>query len=111
MSTPGDQTNAARRFALVDSPALTRMALSRWEDKSEDGGLISVDRNSKATLPLTIPRPLQVVYKGSGAGKRRLGFNAGNTTELHSTVRASRTRLGTGARGLLISATASLPGR
>ena len=87
------------------------MALSRWEDKSEDGGLISVDRNSKATLPLTIPRPLQVVYKGSGAGKRRLGFNAGNTTELHSTVRASRTRLGTGARGLLISATASLPGR
>ena len=87
------------------------MSLSRQEDKSEDGGLISVDRNSKATLPLTIPRPLQVVYKGSGAGKRRLGFDAGNTAELHSTVRAGRTRLGTGARGLLISATASLPGR
>ena len=57
-----------------------------------------MDRNSKATLPLTIPRPLQVVYKGSGAGKRRLGFNAGNTAELHSTVRAGRTRLGAGAR-------------
>ena len=60
--------------------------LQAEEDKSEDGGLISVDRNSKATLPLTIPRPLQVVYKGSGAGKRRLGFNAGNTDELHSAV-------------------------
>ena len=72
------------------------MLSTRQEDKSEDGGLISVDRNSKATLPLTIPRPLQVVYKGSGAGKRRLGFNASNTAELHSTVRAGRTRLGTG---------------
>ena len=57
-----------------------------------------MDRNSKATLPLTIPRPLQVVYKGSGAGKRRFGFNAGNTAELRSPVRASRTRLGTGNR-------------
>ena len=91
----------------------TRPYVLYWgEDKSEDGGLISVDRNSKATLPLTIPRPLQVVYEGSGAGKRRLGFNAGNTAELHSSVRASRTRLGTGnPRGPLISATASLPGR
>ena len=71
-----------------------------------------MDRNSKATLPLTIPRPLQVVYEGSGAGKRRLGFNAGNTAELRSSVRAGRTRLGTGnPRGPLISATASLPGR
>lgn len=87
------------------------MLFYREEDKSEDGGLISVDRNSKATLPLTIPRPLQVVYEGSGAGKRRLGFNAGNTGELHSPVRAGRTRLGTGARESLISATASLPGR
>ena len=66
------------------------------EDKSEDGGLISVDRNSKATLPLTIPRPLQVVYEGSGAGKRRLGFDAGNAAELLSTSPAGRTRLGTG---------------
>ena len=105
------QTIARTLHQSRPSSTSARMALPRQEDKSEDGGLISVDRNSKATLPLTIPRPLQVVYKGSGAGKRRLGFNAGNTAKLRSTVRAGRTRLGTGARGLLISATASLPGR
>ena len=37
-------------------------------------GLISVDRSSKATQPLTIPRPIQVVCKGSSsAGIAKLG--------------------------------------
>ena len=30
----------------------------------KDKGLLSVDRNSKATLPLTTPRPSRVVYEG-----------------------------------------------
>ena len=55
-----------------------------------------MDRNSKATLPLTIPRPLQVVYKGSGAGKRRLGFDAGHVWQTSLATHAGRTRLGTG---------------
>ena len=33
-------------------------------DKSENKGLISVDRSNEATLLLTIPRSAQVVYKG-----------------------------------------------
>ena len=33
-------------------------------NKSKEQGLISVNRNSKATLTLTIPRPLLVVCKG-----------------------------------------------
>ena len=35
-------------------------------------GLISVDRNSKATQPLTIPRPIQVVCKGSSPRNRQV---------------------------------------
>ena len=34
------------------------------KNKSENKGLISADRNNKATLPLTIPRSIQVVCKG-----------------------------------------------
>ena len=35
-------------------------------------GLISVDRSSKATQPLTIPRPIQVVCKGSSHRNRQV---------------------------------------
>jgi hypothetical protein len=36
----------------------------RKGDKSENKGLISVDRSNEATLQLTIPRSKPVVYKG-----------------------------------------------
>ena len=46
------------------------------EEKKKDlqdiQGLISVDRSSKATQPLTIPRPIQVVCKGSSPRNRQV---------------------------------------
>ena len=35
------------------------------EDRQDTKGLISADRNSKATLPLTVPRPIRVVCRRS----------------------------------------------
>ena len=42
------------------------------KDLEDIQGLISVDRSSKATQPLTIPRPIQVVYKGSSPRNRQV---------------------------------------
>ena len=42
--------------------------------ESGDKGLLSADRNDKATLPLTTPRPSQVVYEGFGAGRRTVSL-------------------------------------
>ena len=40
--------------------------------ESEDIGLVSADRNSKATLLLTAPCPCQVVCEGFSAGKHSI---------------------------------------
>ena len=46
----------------------------REKGESRDKGLLSADRNNKATLPLTTPRPSQVVYEGFGAGRRTVSL-------------------------------------
>ena len=60
---PDARIHAAKTQLQPKEPGCTRDY--KGEDLQDRGGLISVDRNGKATLPLTIPRPIQVVYKGS----------------------------------------------
>ena len=45
---------------------------TKTKDLKDRQGLISVDRSSKATLPLTTPRPVQVVCKGSSPRNRQV---------------------------------------
>ena len=48
------------------------MVVEKKKDLEDIQGLISVDRSSKATQPLTIPRPIQVVCKGSSPRNRQV---------------------------------------
>ena len=60
-----------------DDVAIPRMGLltgGEKKDLEDIQGLISVDRSSKATQPLTIPRPIQVVYKGSSPRNRQVWY-------------------------------------
>ena len=55
-------------------PGCYNTAKKKWgkKDLQDSQGLISVDRSSKATQPLTIPGPIQVVYKGSSPRNRQV---------------------------------------
>ena len=58
-----------RTSPTVSIPWMTE---SYKKDLEDIQGLISVDRSSKATQPLTIPRPIQVVCKGSSPKNRQV---------------------------------------
>ena len=62
---------AMARVTTPQYPGWTRNR-KKEKDLEDIQGLISVDRSSKATQPLTIPRPIQVVYKGSSPRNRQV---------------------------------------
>ena len=62
-SPPPPFSGVSRWRTWTHAAHVTWMSCTRnsKEDRQDMEGLISADRNSKATLPLTIPRPIRVV--------------------------------------------------
>ena len=70
---------------------------SKMEDRQDMQGLTSADRNSKATLPLTVPRPIRVVCRRSSPRNCPVGLAA--TTRRNSSFRRADRRFGTRGAG------------
>ena len=73
------------------------------KDLQDIQGLISVDRNSKATQPLTIPRPIQVVCKGSSPINRQVWCPRQPTWDLSSQRQPANMVQGARAKRLLMA--------
>ena len=72
---PGQLHKFCHLSRSVESIVAVDPDVALWEKgESRDKGLLSADRNNKATLPLTTPRPSQVVYEGFGAGRRTVSL-------------------------------------
>ena len=78
------------------------------EDRQDLQGLISADRNSKATLPLTIPRPIRVVCRRSSPRNCPVGLTA--TTRRDYSSRRTDRRLGTRDTRPLCGCSPAIPG-
>ena len=80
---------------LPKRPYVGETELDGREDLEDWKGLISADRNDKATLPLTIPRPIRVVC-GRSKPQKLPSWNPAITPRIHPS-RGSIAALGTRA--------------